>query len=195
MIKLRKDKGKLEIRLIFVATNLNIEDLPDFIKLAADLGVDRVICYYNYLYVPAQKYLSCFFKQKRTNEVLDKAADLGRRLKIPFDLPPKFGLSHYPSKGICREPWSQLMTDAQGNVLPCDASEDCNLNIVNSASFMDDIWNGSYYQALRQALINGNASCFKHCFRANPASVNDFSSHVIHRGNKEKIDISWGDNF
>ena len=195
LLKLRTDRSKLEVRLIFVATTLNIDDLPDFIKLAADLGLDRVICYYNYIYVPAQKYLSCFFKQKTTNLILDRAQVLSRKLGMPIDLPPQFGLKQYPATGVCREPWSQLMTDSQGNVLPCDASEDCNLNIVNAASFMDEIWNSDYYQSLRRSLIKGEANCFQHCFRANPACVNDFSSHVIHRGAKGTIDIRWGDNF
>ena len=73
LLKLRKNFGNPTVHLIFVATTLNIEDLPYFVRLAASLGVDKVICYYNYIYVPAQKYLSCFFKQKLTNRMLDEA--------------------------------------------------------------------------------------------------------------------------
>lgn len=195
LLKLRKNKSNLEVRLIFVATTLNIEDLPDFIRLASDLGVDRVVCYYNYIYIPTQKYLSCYFKQEIANHIFDEAESLARNLRVPLELPPRFGLSHYSSRNICREPWSQIMTDSKGHVLPCDASEDCYLNIEKAQSFMDDIWNSQYYRDLRKALLEKNASCFKHCFRANPSSVNDFKSHVIHRGNTKDINILWGDNF
>jgi MoaA/NifB/PqqE/SkfB family radical SAM enzyme len=195
LVKLKKGKHNLEVRLIFVATTINIEDLPSFVRLAESLGVDRVVCYYNYIYIPTQKYLSCFFKQDITNHIFDEAKNLSQKLKIPLDLPPKFGLESYSENGVCREPWSQMMTDSQGHVLPCDASEDCYLNIEKTKSFMDDIWNSEYYLSLRKSLIEKKASCFKHCFRANPSSVNDFCSHVIHRGQRNDIDIFWSDNF
>jgi len=193
LLDLNRDTGNPEVFLIFVATTLNIEDLPDFVRLAHQLSVDGVICYYNYIYIPTQKYLSCFFKQELTNKMFNETKEIARRLNIKVDLPPRFGLKEYPNLGICREPWSQIMFTTQGHVLPCDASEDCHESLENK-HFMD-VWNGEYYQNLRRSLIEGKASCFKHCFRANPSSVNDFSSHVIHRGGRKDIDILWGDNF
>ena len=194
LLDLRRNTGSPTIHLIFVATTLNIEDFPNFIRLASRLKVDKVICYYNYIYVPAQKYLSCFFKQELTNKVLVEAEKLTRQLGIEVEMPPRFGLEKYPNPGICSEPWGQLMINSQGHILPCDVSGDCSERLDGN-NFME-IWNGPYYQNLRKALIKGDYGCFKHCFRANPAAVNDFSSHVIHRGRKEsEIDILWGDNF
>ena len=88
------------------------------------------------------------------------------------------------------------MFDAHGHILPCDAAEDCGDILDDGKDFMD-IWNSQYYQNLRKSLREGNCSCFRHCFRANPASVNDFKSHVIYRGGRRDEDISilWGDNF
>ncbi|MFH1202401.1 MAG: radical SAM protein [Candidatus Omnitrophota bacterium] len=195
LLGLRKDTGNPAIHFVFVATTLNIEDLPNFVRLAANLKINKVICYYNYIYVPAQKYLSCFFKQELTNRVLDEARDLASQLNIKIDLPPKFTQKEYPLLGICREPWSQIMFNLEGHVLPCDVSEDCRENLAN-VKWLRDIWNSDYYRTLRESLINGTSSCFKHCFRANPKCVNEFHSHVIHRGNKEpEINILWGDNF
>jgi MoaA/NifB/PqqE/SkfB family radical SAM enzyme len=196
LIASRKSKDKPQINLIFVATTLNIEDLPDFVRFANDLGVDKVICYYNYIYIPAQKYLSCFFKQGLTNKILDEAEDLAGRMNVKIDLPPAFGMANYPKPGICREPFSQIMFDSQGHALPCDASEDCSEILSEGRNFMD-IWNGPYYQKLRKSLIDDTSPCFKHCLRANPSCVNDFKSHVIHRGNGKNTDINilWGDNF
>ncbi len=193
LLKLRRNTDNLTIRLIFVATTLNIEDLPNFVRLAGDLAVDKVICYYNYIYVPAQKYLSCFFKQKLTNKMLDEAEEVACKLNIKIDLPPRFGLTQYPER-ICQEPWSQIMFNAEGHILPCDASGDTN-ETLEGKSFWE-IWNGPYYQSLRKSLVEGNSLCFRHCFRANPSLVNDFRSHVIHRGRKASdINILWGDNF
>ena len=196
ILKLRKESGKNSptVKLIFVATTLNVEDLPNFVRLAHQLGVDGIICYYNYIYVPAQKYLSCFFKQELTNRIRSEAEDLASRLKVNLSLSPKFGQKAHSSPPVCREPFSQIMFTSEGHVLPCDAAEDCRERLENVQDFME-IWNSEYYQRLRRSVIDGSASCFNHCLRANPAMVNDFKSHVIHRGNEREIDLSWGDNF
>lgn len=195
LLNRRHDCYKLRIHLFFVATTLNIEDFPDFIRLASNLKADKVICNYNYIYIPTQKYLSCFFKQSLTNKIFAEAEKLANNLNMPLELPPMFGLKEYPDRGICREAWGQIMIDGQGHVLPCDASEDWSGDLQKE-DFMD-IWNSRNYQNIRNELIDKKASCFKHCFRANPASVNEFSSHVIYRGRNDlpKKDILWGDNF
>jgi MoaA/NifB/PqqE/SkfB family radical SAM enzyme len=196
LVRVRKEKGRPAVNLIFVATTLNIEDLPDFIRLAKDTGADKVICYYNYIYVHAQKYLSCFFKQELTNAVFSQAEALAKKLDVQLVLPPKFGQKDYPRVGVCREPFSQIMFDSEGRVLPCDASQDCPEILSGSRTFME-VWNGEYYQKLRKSMLEGRYSCFRHCLRANPASVNDFKSHLIRRGigNEADLDVFWGDNF
>ncbi|MDD4894252.1 MAG: radical SAM protein, partial [Candidatus Omnitrophica bacterium] len=194
LLELRKKTGNPAVHLIFVATTLNIEDFPNFVRLAANLGVDKVICYYNYIYVPAQKYLSCFFKQELTNQMLDEAEDLSNRLNIKIDLPPRFSQKEYANLNICREAWDQIMFNLKGDILPCDASEDCGENLEKVE--FGSVWNSRYYHDLRQSLINRSNSCFKYCLRANPQAVNDFRSHVIRRGRTaQEIDILWGDNF
>jgi MoaA/NifB/PqqE/SkfB family radical SAM enzyme len=194
--KLARNNRKIEVNLIFVATTLNIDDLPNFVRLAADLDVDKVVCYYNYVYIPAQKYLSCFFKQELTNKVFSEAEGVAKELNMQLDLPPRFGQKDYPKLNICREPFSQIMFNSEGHVLPCDAAEDCQEVLSDGKDFMD-VWNSAYYQRLRKSLVEGNCSCFEHCLRANPASVNNFNAHVIHRGRKsgEEINELWGDNF
>jgi radical SAM superfamily enzyme YgiQ (UPF0313 family)/MoaA/NifB/PqqE/SkfB family radical SAM enzyme len=192
----RKKNNNVRINLFFVATTLNIDDLPDFVRLAKNLGVDAVVVNYNYIYVPAQKYLSCYFKQDLTNRMLYEAKELARDLGISISLPCGFGLQSYPVSGICRELWSQIMFDGQGKVLPCDASHDCNLKLEDGLTF-DSIWNSEYYAGMRRELVeSGSTSCYQHCHRANPETVNLFSSHVIHRGrHNQKIDEFWEDNF
>jgi MoaA/NifB/PqqE/SkfB family radical SAM enzyme len=196
LLAARKKNNNVRINLFFVATTLNIDDLPNFVRLAKSLGVDGVVVNYNYIYVPAQKYLSCYFKQDLTNRMFYEAKHLGQALGINISLPCGFGLESYPARGICRELWSQIMFDGQGKVLPCDASHDCNLQLEDNVYF-DSIWNSQYYTNMRKDLVeSGSTTCFQHCHRANPATVNVFSSHVIHRGrHNQKIDEFWEDNF
>jgi anaerobic magnesium-protoporphyrin IX monomethyl ester cyclase len=196
LVECRKKNDNVKVNLFFVATLLNIDDLPDFVDLAKKLGVDKVIVNYNYIYVPAQKYLSCYFKQGLTNQMLEEARQRAHEVGIDISLPAGFGMNNYPRSGVCRELWTQIMLNEKGHILPCDASHDCNLKLEDSRYF-DSIWNSEYYVRIRQELIeSGNADCYRYCHRANPAAVNLFSSHVIHRGRQgEKIDEFWEDNF
>jgi MoaA/NifB/PqqE/SkfB family radical SAM enzyme len=194
--KTRRNKDNLRINLIFVVTTLNIEDLPNFVRLAKGLNINKVVCYYNYIYIPTQKYLSCFFKQELTNNMLEEAQDLAAKFKLDISIPPRFNQKEYSKPGICREPFTQIMFDSQGHILPCDASEDCHEVLDQEKGFMG-VWNSPYYQNLRKSLVERISSCYKHCLRANPACVNDFKSHVIYRGARSDSDINllWGDNF
>lgn len=196
LLEHRKKNNNVRIKLFFVATTLNVEDLPNFVRLAKELGVDGVVVNYNYIYVSAQKYLSCYFKQDLTNRILEEAGRIAQEIGINISLPPAFGLERYPRAGICRELWSQIMLDEQGRVLPCDAHGDCNLQLEDGL-YLDAIWNSNYYCQARKELVDfGLTQCYQYCHRANPAAVNLFSSHVIHRGkNDEKIDEFWEDNF
>lgn len=196
LLERRKISNNVGINLFFVATVLNIDDLPNFVRLAKRLGADGVVVNYNYIYVPAQKYLSCYFKQDLTNRMFAEAQQTAQEIGIDINLPPRFGLDNYHHSKICRELWSQIMFDAKGNVLPCDASGDCNLQL-NDNPYFDNVWNSDYYVKKRQELVeSAKTDCFQHCHRANPATVNLFSSHVIHRGRRsQKIDEFWEDNF
>ena len=195
LLELRRKGGDVGINFIFVANALNIDDLPNFVRLAANIGVDKIVVYYNFIYVPAQKYLSCFFKPELTNKMFVQSEGIAKDLGIEIQFPPRFGLEEYPNVGICRELWSQIMFNENGHVLPCDASIDCDVRLEDKT--YEEVWNSDYYLRVRKELVEqGHTECFQHCHRANPASVNIFPTHVIHRGRKgEKIDLFWGDNF
>ena len=198
LLKNRKDSDSPAVNLIFRASTLNIEDLPNFIILASDLGVNKVICRYNPIYIPVQKYLSCFFKQELTNRIFLDAEDMAIKARLNLDLPPKFGLDNYPTLPLCRAAWSRIMLGMEGFSPPCRELEDCNENFSLSSigKWLMDIWNSFYYQKLRRALVEGTAPCFKNCFRANPAAVNDFRSHLFIEGTeKEYVGVLWADNF
>ena len=68
ILKLRNavKKQSPKVNLVFVATTLNIHDLPGFVRLAYQLKADKVICYYNHIYKSSQEELSCFFEQELT---------------------------------------------------------------------------------------------------------------------------------
>ena len=181
----KNDAGKLSINFVFLMTTSNVGDLPAFIDFAADYGADGVIAYYNYVYRPDQKALSCCFAKEAANRALDIVrAKTGPGWIGPrVSLPPKFNDPSYSEVSICGEAWSQLMVNTHGDVITCDVAGDSRETLLDK-DFMG-VWNGKYFTGIREKLAAGNRPCSKYCFRANPACVNDFRSHIITRGKSE----------
>lgn len=184
--KVKKDAPGLTVNLIFLMTTENIDNLPDFISFAEDIGADGVVAYYNYVYRQDQKYLSCYFAKAKTNAVIDmaRAQVLKSGSKLRLTLPPKFDEKEYKGADLCGEAWSQIMINPGGDIITCDVAGDSRETLVGK-EFME-VWNGNYLTNIRKKLSSGDRPCSKYCFRANPSCVNDFRSHIITRGKSEE---------
>jgi MoaA/NifB/PqqE/SkfB family radical SAM enzyme len=172
--------------LVFLVNTLNIEDLPNFVGLAASLGVDCVQCNYLTIFNPAHLKLSCFFKQKITNEMFDLAREKADKFKIPLVLPPRFSndKDNY-FKSMCSEPWRNIYVDTEGAVLPCCYAGE-HFGELKDADILS-IWNNKKYQELRAGVVSqdGIGMC-KYCLNNNPDNVNLLNSHVSFRPDVQK---------
>jgi MoaA/NifB/PqqE/SkfB family radical SAM enzyme len=182
----RKDSQSPYIVLVFLVNTLNIEDLPNFVGLAASLGVDCVQCNYLTIFNPAHLKLSCFFKQKITNEMFDLAREKADKFKIPLVLPPRFSndKDNY-FKSMCSEPWRNIYVDTEGAVLPCCYAGE-HFGELKDADILS-IWNNKKYQELRAGVVSqdGIGMC-KYCLNNNPDNVNLLNSHVSFRPDVQK---------
>ncbi|MHB2026034.1 MAG: radical SAM protein [Elusimicrobiota bacterium] len=181
----RKKTGNPSVYFMFVMTTLNVENLPDFVRFAKDMGAERVMAGYFYIYEAQQKYLSLYFKQDLANRVIDEARRVAQEVGIDISLPHKFGqtLEAAAKPSSCIEPWHQAMINPDGAVLPCDVYGGFNEN-MNQKPFMK-IWNGPAYRGIRKALRVGGG-CLTTCPRHNPIGVNEWTAHVIHRPKEDR---------
>ncbi|MBU1148052.1 MAG: glycosyltransferase, partial [Candidatus Omnitrophica bacterium] len=175
------------ISLIFIANTLNIENLPDFVKLAHSLGVDEVLCNYMTVYTKAHLQLSCFFKQELTNIKLEEAERLAEKLNMPLKLPSRFGREEDSGNGkiACKEPWQYFYVEREGSVLPCCYAGD-HIDYLNTKKF-EAVWNGEPYQRLRKSLVNNNLNSWcRFCPKNSGVNINDIRSHVTLRPDLQK---------
>ena len=181
----RKKTGNPRINLMFIMTTLNVEKLPDFIRFAAELGVDKVMAGYFQIYESQQKYLSLYFKQDLANRVIDEARRVAAETGVEVALPPKFGEppGTYQRPACCPEPWTQVMVNADAATLPCDVYGKFDESLARK-DFME-IWNGRTYREIRKAL-RANTGCINTCPRQNQSAVNSWPTHVIGRHKDEK---------
>ena len=188
LLKKEKNAANLYINLIFIANSLNIENFPDFVDFAGELGVNSVTCNYLTMFKPEHIRLSCFFMKEITNRMFDEAQKRAKKYNINFFLPPRFGSAEAMNKpGLCKDPWDHLFVDALGNVLPCCYAGEP-IGNLNDSDFLS-IWNGDEYVQLRKSLLTGkpHRRC-RGCFKFAPDNVDDVRSHITFRcANKSEI--------
>jgi MoaA/NifB/PqqE/SkfB family radical SAM enzyme len=180
----RTDRQSPYITLVFVVNTLNIEDLPNFVELAASLGVDAVQCNYLTIFKPSHLKLSCFFKQETTNQMFDLAVNKAKELNISLILPPRFSATEYAGS-ICADPWKNIYVDTEGAVLPCCYSGE-HFGEMEKDEIMT-IWNNDKFIQIRKDLASGNplAMC-KYCLNSRQDNVNILNAHVSFRPEVQK---------
>jgi MoaA/NifB/PqqE/SkfB family radical SAM enzyme len=154
------------VSLWFTATRVNLDELPLFVRLAADLGVPEVYVQrlvFNGLGLATADHALHGRLQAREQALLDeaerRAAGAGLALRASGLATPLASLSGgdggpRPWAG-CQRPWTLAYVTANGNVLPCCVSpwvaRDYEALVLGNA-FREpfaDIWNGVRYRGFR----------------------------------------------
>jgi len=172
-IALQKEIGAATPRVSLWLTGLKetVEQLPDFVRLAARIGVSEV--YLQRLVFDdlgrglAREESSLFEKTQREEDAAIAAAQaLGRALGVSIDASgatePSASLKRAEEEApwsTCRRPWSLMYFTAHGRALPCCIApfsargyETYTLGDATQES-LRQIWNGSAYQDFRAALV------------------------------------------
>jgi MoaA/NifB/PqqE/SkfB family radical SAM enzyme len=148
-----------------------VDQLPDFVRLAARMGV-REVHLQRLVFDEAgfgmARAESSLFEQTQVDEqaAIDAATALGASLGVTLDASgatePGLSLKRQgdtPWTG-CRRPWSLMYFTANGRALPCCIApfsargyDTYTLGDANTQS-LDEIWNGPVYQEFRAALMS-----------------------------------------
>lgn len=171
----RKSKPTITLQTTLMATN--IRELPDIVRIAANLGADRVKAYFMITY--NQRFIkeSLWFHKETTNYYLEKAKKLARNYKIITKFPKEFNLNKNIKTGtrmkndhiVCHFLWQEAWVEEDGSIIPCCSFNAPILGNIYKTPF-SKIWNNKSYQNLRRR-INSNPP--KYC--QNCALVNEFN--------------------
>ncbi|MBN1823130.1 MAG: radical SAM protein [Endomicrobiales bacterium] len=175
-----KKRNDLHVNLVFLATSMNIDDLPDFVKLAHLLGVDRVTCNYLTVFVPEHLKMSTYFHKDAALRSMGAAEELADRYGIELVLPPKYGQKRDGAKQMCHDPWNFFYVEVQGSVNPCCFAGN-HIGNIKDTDFKD-IWNGPGYKVLREGHISGKVHNWcRYCYKYDSSNVDDIRSHITFR--------------
>jgi MoaA/NifB/PqqE/SkfB family radical SAM enzyme len=167
LVDLQRELGRTtpRVSLWFTATRANVDELPGFVQLAADLGVGEVYVQrlvFNGLGLATEANALHGKLRSREMERLAEAEALATRNGIAMRASgltsPLASLQASddarPWAG-CQRPWTLAYVTANGNVLPCCVSpwvarDYAGLVLGNAfGERFKDIWNGARYQKFR----------------------------------------------
>ena len=150
-----------------------IAQLPDFVRIAHDVGVREVylqrLVYFDRDAIGMARPDQALFERLTRDEQqhLDAATELARSLGISFNASgatePGESLARKADKSpwsLCRRPWAVMYFTANGRALPCCIApfsqrgyENYTLGDATQQS-LREIWNGPAYQSFREALLS-----------------------------------------
>jgi len=186
LLKTRANSDRVKVNIVFIITTLNVEELPDMVRLAADLGgVNKVILRHASIYHEKQTYLSCYFRQSATNKAISEAIEVANNMDLKIDVLPYFGKDNGQGPCLCCIPWSSIKFDNLGRVLVCKKSNKYIDNIITK-DFLD-VWNGASYQAIRKIFAEKNCPYFNRCVQANRSAVNNFDAHKAYCTDEREV--------
>jgi MoaA/NifB/PqqE/SkfB family radical SAM enzyme len=167
LVDLQRELGRTtpRVSLWFTATRANVDELPGFVQLAADLGVGEVYVQrlvFNGLGLATEANALHGKLRSREVERLAEAEALATRHSITMRASGLTGPlaslqasdDARPWAG-CQRPWTLAYVTANGNVLPCCVSpwvarDYAGLVLGNAfGERFKDIWNGARYQKFR----------------------------------------------
>ncbi len=185
LIETRKEKKRESplVSISFIGMQQNINELPEFINLGAELGVNFIVLRELMILSKEHEKYSLNNSKEKTTLALQQALKNAKDRKVIFDtnsFPVHYFLEnnfesecveeinyrpedcYYPEDltlnifipGECNDPWTSFVVDIMGNVKICCYSDVIMGNLFEQN--FSEIWNGDMYRYYRQTVNTRN---------------------------------------
>lgn len=178
-------------KFVFCAMKSNIHELPDLVRLAADIGLNEVKVVYLTVFEPSMLEETLWGQDELVHSVFEEAIKVAEELNIAIKLP------HYVGEDVagdkehkdCFVSWRDFFLGSDGYVRPCMSTPVKFFQYDMNRDFMD-MWNSKEYQEYRKNVNDENNMddpC-KRCYQSSHCNWNKRRS-FIQCG--EKFSPSW----
>lgn len=161
----------------FVASRVNIKEVPDLIRRAKELKINDVMIMFS-KYLPEELYEtgnrpiahpgdSLYYHQYLYDDVIRKSKALADSLGISFRHEPLFS---EPSNDVpCYQPWNIMVVNWDGEIYPCTGGEVWFRKKVRERLYrfgnllhehISSFWNNETYTRIRRTLSDKTCDCF-----------------------------------
>ena len=165
----------------------NIRELPDLVKLAANIGIEEVKVVYLTVFGEDLMNESLWGQEELVREVFEEAVKVGESLGIVLKLPHYIGEDEAGDKlhKDCYVAWRDFFLGSDGFVRPCMSTPIHFFAYDKNRDFME-MWNAPEYQKYRET-VNDQKKMDDPCRRCYQ------SSHC--NWNRKESFIQVGENF
>lgn len=165
--KRKETSAKFKLAIAAVVMKKNMHEIPKFVKFASELGVEQLEFQDlqekdDYL----EKYEKTGFSKDEV--VVSYKEQIKKLISVARAEGKKFGVTvayDDENDSKCIWPWRSIYLNWQARVTPCcvilEPQKFGDMNLAEQP--LDDIWNGTYYQALRDGLLNKDTPMLKPC--------------------------------
>jgi MoaA/NifB/PqqE/SkfB family radical SAM enzyme len=177
--KIQQDR-RPRLVLLYVLMRRNIEEIPQFMKLAKELEAESVSATHVVIHQKKMKKESLVYHKELANYYMMVAQKKANELNLHLDIPPLFNTVYDVQSTrsnnnlrsefkICPFLWKGAYIEWNGDVAPCCIPGHPVMGNVGEKSFRE-IWNNELYQEMRRRLyIDNPFDCCKHCFVTHPS--------------------------
>lgn len=183
IVQLKKERGLKYpwINFVFCAMRSNIQELPDLVRLAAEIGIEEVKVVYLTVFGEDLMNESLWGQEALVHEMFEEAVRVGEELGIVLKLP------HYVGEDVaedryhkdCFVPWRDFFLGSDGYVRPCMSTPVQFFRYDKNKPFME-MWNAVEYQNYRKIVNNQEKmdSPCKRCYQSSHCNWNRKESFI-----------------
>lgn len=193
-IKARQKKEGLDypyVNFVFCAMRSNLHELPDLVRLAADIGLEEVKVVYLTAFDNAMAKEVLWNDRSEVEEVFQKAAELGEEVGVTLKLPYLQGndpAAEAPHRD-CFVAYRDFFLGSDGLVRPCMSTPVHFFPFDVRKPFME-MWNDVHYQSYRTS-VNDRQLMDKACSRCYQSSHSNWNQRSAFLQLGEKFSPDW----
>lgn len=182
IVQFKKENNLSYPYMNFVMTlfDKNIEELPDLVKLASEIGLDEVKGVYLTAFSENLIKNTLYDKKSKVSAVFKNAEQVASELNVKLKLPylQDEDIAQDKSHKDCYVAWRDFFVGSDGFVRPCQSNALKFFKYDKNKSF-DEMWNSKEFQEFR-ATVNNEKMCegCKKCYQSSHANWNRKSSFV-----------------
>ena len=177
IVRIKKERGLKYpwINFVFCAMNSNLHELPDLVRLAAEIGIEEVKVVYLTVFEEELLSESLWGHKDRVREVFEEAITVSEELGIALKLPHYIGEDEAGDKlhKDCFVSWRDFFVGSDGYVRPCMSTPVQFFQYDRNREFVD-MWNAPEYQNYRRIVndqVNMDSPC-KRCYQSSHCNWN-----------------------
>lgn len=177
IVRMKKERGLKYpwINFVFCAMNSNIHELPELVRLAAEIGIEEVKVVYLTVFEETLLNETLWGHEDKVKAFFEEAITVGEELGIILKLPHYIGEDEADDKlhKDCFVTWRDFFVGSDGYVRPCMSTPVQFFEYDRDKDFVE-MWNALEYQKYRENVNDQTAMDFpcKRCYQSSHCNWN-----------------------